>query len=130
MPREPLPATYQGLPVVTAERMREVDRLSVEKRGLKVIDLMENAGRAVASETVVFLAAGGKVATMCGEQAKCGVCHLFVTEGRKGVSKMTALENSKLDSLIGVSGKSRLACQCELLGTENVSVELLGALSG
>ena len=77
-----------------------------------------------------ILAAGGKIATQCGEQAKCGACHLFVTEGRKGISKMTPLENSKLDSLIGVSGKSRLACQCELLGTESVSDELLGALSG
>jgi 2Fe-2S ferredoxin len=77
-----------------------------------------------------ILAAGGKLATKCGEQAKCGGCHLFVTEGRKGLSKTTALENAKLDTLVGVSGKSRLACQATLLGTEAVTVELLGALSG
>jgi 2Fe-2S ferredoxin len=65
-----------------------------------------------------ILAAGGKLATKCGEQAKCGGCHLFVTEGRKGLSKMTPAENAKLDSIIGVSGKSRLACQATLLGTE------------
>ena len=35
-----------------------------------------------------ILAAGGKLATTCGEQAQCGGCHLFVTEGRKGLSKM------------------------------------------
>jgi 2Fe-2S ferredoxin len=77
-----------------------------------------------------ILAVGGKLATKCGEQAKCGGCHLFVTEGRKGLSKIGAVENAKLDSLIGVSGKSRLACQVTLLGTEPVTVELLGALSG
>ena len=77
-----------------------------------------------------ILAAGGKLATKCGEQAKCGGCHLIVTEGRKGLSKMTPAENAKLDSIIGVSGKSRLACQATLLGTEPVTVELLGALSG
>jgi len=77
-----------------------------------------------------ILAAGGKLAHKCGEQAKCGGCHIFVTEGRKGLSKMTAAENTRLDTLIGVSGKSRLACQAQLLGTEPVTVELLGALSG
>jgi 2Fe-2S ferredoxin len=76
------------------------------------------------------LAAGGKLVTKCGEQAKCGGCHLFVVEGRKGLSKMTPAENARLDSLIGVSGKSRLACQAQVLGTEAVTVELLGALSG
>ncbi|HET7866234.1 MAG TPA: 2Fe-2S iron-sulfur cluster-binding protein [Burkholderiaceae bacterium] len=77
-----------------------------------------------------ILAAGGKLATKCGEQARCGACHLFVLEGRKGLSKVTAQENAKLDTLVGVSGKSRLACQATLLGTEAVTVELLGALSG
>jgi 2Fe-2S ferredoxin len=77
-----------------------------------------------------IVALGGKLATKCGEQAKCGGCHIFVTEGRKGLSKMTPAENAKLDALIGVSGKSRLACQAQLLGTEPVTVELLGALSG
>ena len=74
------------------------------------------------------LAAGGKFADSC-PGAKCGSCHVLLTGGRKGVSKMTPLENSRLDSIIGVSGKSRLACQCTLLGTEDVTVEMLGALS-
>jgi NAD(P)H-hydrate epimerase len=78
MPKEPPPATYQGLPVVTAARMREIDRLAVEERGLQVIDLMENAGRAVASETVVFLASrgrelsGSRAAVCCGRGANGG----------------------------------------------------------
>jgi len=78
MPKEPLPVTYQGLPVVTAERMREIDQLSTLRHGLQVIDLMENAGRAVAAETVVFLAARGKdlsasrIAVCCGRGANGG----------------------------------------------------------
>jgi 2Fe-2S ferredoxin len=42
---------------------------------------------------------------------------------------MNPTENGKLDTLVGVGSKSRLACQT-LMGTEPVTVELLGALSG
>ncbi|GAA0747386.1 (2Fe-2S)-binding protein [Ideonella azotifigens] len=77
-----------------------------------------------------ILDAGVKLVSKCGGEAKCGACHLFVTEGRKGISKMTPAENARLDSLIGIGSKSRLACQVTLLGTEAVTVELLGALSG
>jgi ferredoxin, 2Fe-2S len=77
-----------------------------------------------------LLDAGEKLASKCGGEAKCGACHLFVTVGRKGVSKMASVENSRLDSIVGIGSKSRLACQATLLGTEPVTVELLGALSG
>jgi 2Fe-2S ferredoxin len=76
-----------------------------------------------------ILAAGGALVSKCGGQASCGACHVFITEGRKGVSRMTPEENAKLDTLVGVGSKSRLACQVKL-GTEPVTVELLGALSG
>jgi 2Fe-2S ferredoxin len=42
---------------------------------------------------------------------------------------MQRLENDKLDEIVGVGSKSRLACQT-LFGTENVTVELLGFGSG
>jgi ferredoxin, 2Fe-2S len=74
--------------------------------------------------------AGEKLISKCGGDAKCGACHVFVTEGRKGVSKMTPAENAKLDTIVGIGSKSRLACQITLLGTESVTVELLGAMSG
>lgn len=77
-----------------------------------------------------ILAAGENLISKCGGQAKCGACHLFLTGGRKGISKMTPEENAKLDSIVGVGSKSRLACQMTFLGTEPVTVELLGALSG
>lgn len=74
--------------------------------------------------------AGEQLVSKCGGNASCGACHIFVTEGRKGVSRLTPAENAKLDTLVGVSSKSRLACQVSFLGTENVTIELLGALSG
>jgi 2Fe-2S ferredoxin len=61
----------------------------------------------------------------CGGNAKCGSCHVFVLEGRKGVSKVTREENEKLDELVGVGSKSRLACQAKVLGTEDIKVEIL-----
>ncbi|MFA6004407.1 MAG: NAD(P)H-hydrate epimerase, partial [Elusimicrobiota bacterium] len=76
--KEPLPETYQGWPVVTAQRMREIDQSAIRDHGLKAIDLMENAGRAVAAETVVFLASAGRelrgsrIAVCCGRGANGG----------------------------------------------------------
>ena len=76
-----------------------------------------------------ILAAGEKLVAKCGGEAKCGECHIFVTEGRKSVNRMTPAENAKLDTIVGVGSKSRLACQT-LMGSEPVTIELLGALSG
>jgi 2Fe-2S ferredoxin len=66
----------------------------------------------------------------CEGQAKCGSCHIFLQEGRKGVSKVGKLENEKLDTIVGVGSKSRLACQATILGTENIKIEMLGFGSG
>ena len=57
---------------------------------------------------------------------KCSdACHVFVLEGRKGLSKISADENGKFDMIVGVGSKSRLACQATVLGTEDVTVEIL-----
>jgi ferredoxin, 2Fe-2S len=76
-----------------------------------------------------LLAAEEPVQHKCGGNAKCGSCHIFVQEGRKSVSKIQALENEKLDTIVGIGSKSRLACQTRI-GTENITVELLGFGSG
>ncbi|MDP3543548.1 MAG: NAD(P)H-hydrate epimerase [Elusimicrobiota bacterium] len=68
--KEPIPDVWEGLPVVGAAGMREVDLAATEKRGLKALDLMENAGKAVAAECAVFLAEKG----LSLEQAKLVVC--------------------------------------------------------
>jgi len=77
-----------------------------------------------------ILAAEDGITHKCDGNAKCGTCHVFVQEGRKGVSRIAREENEKLDTLVGIGSKSRLACQVKLLGTENVKVELLGFSSG
>jgi 2Fe-2S ferredoxin len=76
-----------------------------------------------------LLAAGEPIAHKCDGKAECGSCHIFINEGRKTLSKTQRLENEKLDTIVGVSSKSRLACQAKL-GTEDVTVELLGFGSG
>jgi 2Fe-2S ferredoxin len=71
-----------------------------------------------------LLAVGENIAHKCEGQAKCGSCHLFVQEGRKSLSKIQRIENEKLDTLVGIGSKSRLACQA-VLGEDPVTVELL-----
>ncbi|CAN0620968.1 Ferredoxin [Burkholderia multivorans] len=71
-----------------------------------------------------LLGAGEPIAHKCDGKAECGACHLFVQEGRKSLSKTQRTENEKLDSIVGVGSKSRLACQA-VLGEEPVTVELL-----
>ena len=78
----------------------------------------------------VLLAAGEPIQHNCDSKATCGSCHIYVQEGRKGVSKIGKDENAKLDEIVGVSSKSRLACQATVLGTEDIRIELLGFDSG
>lgn len=77
----------------------------------------------------LLIASGAEIAHKCDGHAQCGSCHLFIQEGRKSVSKIQRPEHEKLDALIGVGSKSRLACQVTL-GSENITVELLGFNSG
>jgi len=76
-----------------------------------------------------LLAAAVDAPHKCGGQAKCGTCHIFVPAGMKSLSKIGRLENEKLDSIVGVGSKSRLACQA-VVGTEDFTIELLGFASG
>ena len=69
-------------------------------------------------------AAGAAIMSKCEGKGQCGQCHVFVHEGRKSLSKIQRTENEKLDTLVGVGSKSRLACQATL-GEEPVTVELL-----
>jgi 2Fe-2S ferredoxin len=71
-----------------------------------------------------LLAVGEPVVSKCGGDAKCESCHVFVTSGRKSLSRIQPVENQKLDGMVGVASASRLACQA-VLGEEPVTVELL-----
>jgi 2Fe-2S ferredoxin len=81
----------------------------------------------IASGTTLLKAlqsVGEPIVTKCGGEAKCDACHVFVTVGRKSLSKIQRNENEKLDGIVGVSSNSRLACQA-VLGEEAITVELL-----
>lgn len=69
-------------------------------------------------------AAGAAIMSKCDGKGQCGACHVFIHEGRKGVSKIQRAENEKLDTMVGVGSKSRLACQV-VLGEDPVTVEVL-----
>jgi 2Fe-2S ferredoxin len=63
------------------------------------------------------------------DKGKYANCHLFVQDGRKSLSKTDRVENERLDTIVGVSSKSRLACLAKV-GAEPVTVELLSFASG
>lgn len=75
------------------------------------------------------LAAGETLGHTCDGNAECGSCHIFVHDGRKTLSRIQRVENERLDSIVGVGSKSRLACQARI-GSCDVTVELLGFGSG
>ncbi|HYA81788.1 MAG TPA: 2Fe-2S iron-sulfur cluster-binding protein [Methylocystis sp.] len=78
----------------------------------------------------IIMASGEPITHKCEGKAECGSCHIYVHEGRKGLSKIAREENERLDTIVGIGSKSRLACQTKVLGTENIKVELLGFASG
>lgn len=88
MPKAEIPATYEGLPVLTAVQSQALDRLATEKYGIPAGDLMERAGEAVARET---LALAGKakpaVVVVCGRGSNGGdglvAARLLALEGSR-----------------------------------------------
>lgn len=74
MSKIPQVKEFDGYPVVTAERMKYLDLKASREHGIPSAALMENAGRAVAEETLLFArkelgkaAAGLKAAVCCGK---------------------------------------------------------------
>lgn len=100
---------------------------------MPIVKILPSGKTVTVTEGTSLLAAvqsaGEKITQECGGQAECGLCHIYVQEGRKGVSKIKSGENAILDTIVGVSSKSRLACQT-LVGVTDVTVELLGFASG
>ncbi len=97
---------------------------------MTTVTIMPSGKTIEASEGMTLLAAilsaDETLSHKCDGNASCGTCHIFLLEGRKGVSKIAREENEKLDAIVGVGSKSRLACQAKVLGTENIKIELLG----
>jgi ferredoxin, 2Fe-2S len=95
---------------------------------MSLITILPSGKQVEAAEGTTILAAilqaDPDFVTKCGGNAKCGKCHFFLLEGRKGVSKIGSDENALLDSYVGVGSKSRFACQAKVLGTEDIKIEI------
>jgi 2Fe-2S ferredoxin len=52
----------------------------------------------------------------CGGWCACSTCHVIVEEGMDNVSATRDDEEDRLDTAVGLTLRSRLACQAELLG--------------
>ena len=78
MPRIPRIKEYGGLPVVTAERMKYLDRKATAEYGIPGRQLMENAGKAIAEEILRIAkeelgkAPGGLNAVVCSGRGNNG----------------------------------------------------------
>lgn len=72
MSKIPQVREFGGFPVVTAEKMRYLDKKAVQEHGLPEHQLMENAGRAVAEETLKFALTLGKDAASLKAAVCCG----------------------------------------------------------
>ncbi|GAB4029558.1 MAG: hypothetical protein Fur0012_04100 [Elusimicrobiota bacterium] len=106
MSKIPQIKTFQDLPVVTADKMKYLDRIATLEYGIKEETLMENAGKALSDETLAYIQKNPgalKIALFCGRGNNGGdglVCARYlkaaganvkifvVAPGEKGYGKL------------------------------------------
>lgn len=96
MAKPPVPDVFAGLPVVTAEGMRRIDGLATDKYGIAAAALMENAGRAVARETLGWL----KEKALAPAQARLVVCCGRGANGGDGLVAARFLKETGVDVIV------------------------------
>lgn len=72
----------------------------------------------------IALAAGIEIDHACGGVCACSTCHIKLKGGSSSCSESTEQEEDQLDKAPGVSGQSRLACQCIPSGKQDLVVEI------
>ena len=72
----------------------------------------------------IALAAGIEIDHACGGVCACSTCHIKLKSGSNSCSESTEQEEDQLEKAPGLSGQSRLACQCVPSGSENLVVEI------
>ena len=72
----------------------------------------------------IALAAGIEIDHACGGVCACSTCHIKLKSGSNSCSESTEQEEDQLEKAPGLSGQSRLACQCIPSGKENLVVEI------
>ena len=88
-----------------------------EKLPLTFTDL-ERTVEACVGESVLQAALrhGIEIEHSCGGFCACSTCHVIVEEGMENISEIEEDEEDRLDTAVGLTLKSRLCCQSELLG--------------
>lgn len=71
----------------------------------------------------LLLAGGQEAPEDCGGPARCGVCHVLVLRGGRGLSKVRKEEREWLDKMAGAEPGSRLSCKA-VLGNHEVTIQL------
>jgi len=76
--------TQEGRSVaaVTAEQMRDVDRVAVEEVGLELLMMMENAGRNMAEAVYRQADDGDRIVVLAGDSSRAGDGHRRTLDGR------------------------------------------------
>lgn len=101
MSKIPQVKTFQDLPVVTAGKMKYLDRIAVLEYGIKEETLMENAGKALAEETLAYIrkdAGSLKIAVFCGRGNNGGdglVCARYLKTAGANVKIFAAAPGEK-----------------------------------
>jgi NAD(P)H-hydrate epimerase len=120
------------IPAVTAEQMREVDRLTVEDVGIDLVRMMENAGVHLAA-LVIDLFAPATVVVLAGPGGNGGgglVAARHLSNRGVGVSVVLSHENVRLTpvpaSQLGILGRMGVEVSNEPLSADLVVDALIG----
>ena len=70
----------------------------------------------------VAMAHGIELDHACGGVCACSTCHVIVKEGLETCNEATDDEEDQLDDAYGLTGQSRLGCQCVPNGEKDILV--------
>lgn len=121
-------AVYDGvmIPAVTVDQMREVDRLMVDEIGISLLQMMENAGRALAEQARHLLGGnvrGRRVAVLAGSGGNGG--------GGLAAARRLSIWGASVSVILGQSRETMKAAplhQLTILDRIGVPVQEPGAL--
>lgn len=72
----------------------------------------------------IAMAHGINLDHACGGVCACATCHVIVRQGLETCNASTDDEEDQLDDAYGLTGQSRLGCQCVPNGQADVRVEI------
>ncbi|KAB1197586.1 MULTISPECIES: NAD(P)H-hydrate epimerase [Haloferax] len=95
-----------AVPAVTAEQMREVDRVAVDEIGLALLQMMEHAGRNLA-EVAREVADGGRIVVLAGDGGNGGGGICAARHLANGGADVTLVLDRDADELTGAAARQR-----------------------